>query len=52
MTESEQLEAALKKIKELEAANEIYRIRQILYNANAFLVEKLQNELNECNCNK
>jgi len=37
MTESEQLEAALKKI---------------LYNANAFLVEKLQNELNECNCNK
>ena len=46
------LEAALIKIAALEAANETYRIRQILYDKNAFLVEKLQNELKQCNCNK
>jgi sulfur transfer complex TusBCD TusB component (DsrH family) len=39
-------------IARLKAENETYRIKQILYNANAFLVEKLQKELKECNCNK
>ena len=39
-------------IERLKAENKTYRIRQILYDANAFLVEKLQNELKECNCNK